>query len=141
MPINQEAFIHQNIICANIFVRKGDKYLVLRRWKKKKFAAGVVHPIGGKVDQGENPYLAAKREVLEEAGIEVKNMRLEAVILEINPPDALPVITWPLAEVSPVTLLGLSKLTLVIVFIIINYFIIFLCYIWKKKDYFILLLW
>ena len=87
MPINTKPFIHENVICANVFVRKGDKYLLIKRREDKKFAPGVIHPIGGKVDQNEDPFTAAKREVFEEAGIKIKNMRLEAVILEINPPD------------------------------------------------------
>lgn len=86
MPINTDPHIHENVICANIFVRQGDKYLMLKRSREKKFAPGVVHPIGGKVDKDENPFMAAEREVLEEAGINVKNIRLEAVILEILPP-------------------------------------------------------
>lgn len=86
MAINQEAEVHQQIICANIFIRKDDKWLVLKRSPLKKYAPNVIHPIGGKVDIGEEPYAAAKREVLEEAGVTVKNIRLEAVVLEVNPP-------------------------------------------------------
>lgn len=50
MPINQEPNIHKLVICANIFVRKDGKYLLLKRSPKKKFAPGVVHPFGGKLD-------------------------------------------------------------------------------------------
>lgn len=85
MPINTAPHIHHLIICANIFVRKDGKYLLLKRSAHKRYAPSVVHPIGGKVDGDENPYTAAQREVLEEAGITVKNMRLEAVVLEIKP--------------------------------------------------------
>lgn len=85
MPINNKPDIHEQIICANIFIRKDDKYLVLRRSPLKKYAPGVIHPVGGKVDIGENPYTTAEREVQEEAGVKVKNMRLEAVIQEIKP--------------------------------------------------------
>lgn len=85
MAINQKPEIHHNVICANIFVRKDGKWLMLRRSPHKTFAPDVVHPIGGKVDPGEDPYVAAQREVLEEAGITVTNMKLEAVILEHNP--------------------------------------------------------
>lgn len=63
---------------------------MLKRSGKKKFAPGVVHPIGGKVDLDENPFVAAQREVFEEAGIKVKNMRLEAVILEVIPHKEMP---------------------------------------------------
>ncbi len=85
MPINNIPDIHEQIICANVFIRKHDKYLVLRRSPLKKYAPGVIHPVGGKVDVGENPYTTAEREVEEEAGVKVKNMRLEAVIQEMKP--------------------------------------------------------
>ncbi len=85
MAVNQKPFIHNLVVCSNVFVRKDGKYLLLKRSPLKKYAPNVVHPIGGKVDQNENPYAAARRELLEEAGITVKNMRLEAVILEIKP--------------------------------------------------------
>ena len=85
MTINQEPHIHKNIICANIFVRKDGKYLLLRRSNEKKYAPGVVHPLGDKVDSKENPMKSARRELLEEAGIKVKNVRLEAVLLELAP--------------------------------------------------------
>jgi 8-oxo-dGTP diphosphatase len=85
MPINNAPDIHEQVICANVFIRKDDKYLVLRRSPLKKYAPNVIHPVGGKVDIGENPFEAAVREVKEEAGIDVKNMRLEAVLQEIEP--------------------------------------------------------
>lgn len=85
MAINTAPHIHNLVICANIFVRKDGKYLLLKRSPQKKYAPNVIHPIGGKVDSNENPYTAAQRELLEEAGIKVKNMRLEGVIMEIKP--------------------------------------------------------
>lgn len=85
MPVNQKPHIHEFVVCANIFVRKNGKYLLLKRSPLKKYAPNVVHPIGGKVDPNENPYQAATREVFEEAGIRVKNIKLEAVFLEIAP--------------------------------------------------------
>lgn len=85
MAINTAPHIHNLVICANIFVRKDGKYLLLKRSPLKKYAPNFIHPIGGKVDPNENPYTGAQRELLEEAGIRVKNMRLEAVIMEIKP--------------------------------------------------------
>lgn len=41
--------------------------------------------MGGKVDLNENPYDAAVREVAEEAGVQIKNVHLEAVLTEIKP--------------------------------------------------------
>lgn len=90
MAINSEPDIHNLVICANIFIRKGDKFLVLRRSQQKRWAAGVVHPVGGKVDLGEDPITAARRESREETGIAVKNLSLLAVILEIDPVKAEP---------------------------------------------------
>ncbi|OGG07627.1 hypothetical protein A2872_00030 [Candidatus Gottesmanbacteria bacterium RIFCSPHIGHO2_01_FULL_42_12] len=85
MAINTRPDIHEQVICANCFVRKGNKYLVLRRSQQKKYAPGVTHPVGGKVNLGENPFTAAVREVYEEAGIKVTNVRLEAILLEMRP--------------------------------------------------------
>ena len=64
MAINNAPHIHNLVICANIFVRKDGKYLLLKRSPLKKYAPNVIHPIGGKVDQGENPYTSAQRELL-----------------------------------------------------------------------------
>ncbi|MBU2592224.1 NUDIX domain-containing protein [Patescibacteria group bacterium] len=85
MPANQKPRIHQLVICVNVFVRKDGKYLMLKRSSGKTYAPDVVHPIGGKIEPDEAPFLAAQREVLEEAGIKIKNMRLEAVVLELKP--------------------------------------------------------
>lgn len=57
----------------------------IQKYNQKKWLPGYVHPIGGKVDVDEDPYRAAQRELLEEAGITVSNMRLEAVVNEIKP--------------------------------------------------------
>jgi len=82
--------VHQQIICANVFIRRNGRLLVLRRSKNKKYAPGIVHPVGGKLDRGENPYVGAEREALEETGLRVKNMRLEAVLLDIEPVEGEP---------------------------------------------------
>lgn len=85
MAINTAPHIHNLIVCANIFVRKDGKYLLLKRSPHKRYIPNVVHPVGGKIEPNENPYLGAQRELLEEAGITVTNMRLEAVVLSIKP--------------------------------------------------------
>lgn len=83
--MNTTPNIHNLVIWGNIFVRKDGKYLLLKRSPNKKYAPNVIHPIGGKMDQNEDPYVGAQRELVEEAGIRVTNMRLEAVIFEIKP--------------------------------------------------------
>lgn len=85
MVINTQAQIHTLVICANIFIRKNERYLVLKRSPLKRYAPNVIHPVGGKVDLHEDPLIAAKREVLEEAGVLVSNIRLEAVLFELQP--------------------------------------------------------
>ncbi len=85
MSINTAPHIHEYVVCANMLVKKHDTYLVIKRSPLKKYAPGFTAFIGGKVDVGENPYEAAVRELVEEAGVCVKNIRLEAVILEIQP--------------------------------------------------------
>ena len=85
MVVNTAANIHKNVICANCFIKKDGKYLVLRRSVQKKYAPGVVHPVGGKVNANENALAAAIREVKEETGVDVHNIRLRAVLLELEP--------------------------------------------------------
>lgn len=85
MAINQKPEIHNLVICSNVFIRKDGKWLLLKRSEKKKFAPNYIHPFGGKVDLDENPYEAAIREVREEVGIKVKNLKLEAIINELKP--------------------------------------------------------
>lgn len=89
--INQKPNIHKNVICANVFIRKDGKYLLMKRSPNKKYAPNKIHPFGGKVDQDENPYIGAIREIKEEVGISIKNLKLEAVILELTDEKDLPV--------------------------------------------------
>jgi 8-oxo-dGTP diphosphatase len=85
MTVNQRPEIHQLVMCVNAFVRKDGKYLMLKRSSKKNYAPSVIHPVGGKIELNESPFSAIQREVKEEAGITIKNIRLEAVVLEIKP--------------------------------------------------------
>jgi 8-oxo-dGTP pyrophosphatase MutT (NUDIX family) len=89
--INAKPDVHNLVICANVFVRKDGKYLLMRRSDKKKYAPGLIHPFGGKADKNENPYKAAVREIKEEVGISIRNLKLEAVILELQHEEKLPV--------------------------------------------------
>ena len=94
MPINTDPHIHKLVMCANVFIRKDGKWLMLKRSEQKKFSPGYFHTVGGKVDPDEDPYTAAVREVKEEAGIAVKNMRLEAVTFEVSPFDQIKDENW-----------------------------------------------
>lgn len=89
--INQKPNVQNFVVCANVFIRKDGKYLLMKRSKDKKYAPGKIHPFGGKIDQDENPYQGAIREIKEEVGIDIHNLKLEAVILELTDEKELPV--------------------------------------------------
>lgn len=59
-------------------VRVGDR--VLLGMKKQGFGAGRWNGFGGKVKEGESIDIAMRRELLEEAGIEVKNATKAGVV-------------------------------------------------------------
>lgn len=77
-------------MCANVFIRKDGKWLLLKRSPLKKYAPNKIHPFGGKIDPDENPYEAAIREVKEETGLTIKNLKLEALINELKPDNQNP---------------------------------------------------
>lgn len=87
MAINSTPNIHNIVICSNLFVKKDGTYLVIRRSPQKVDLANMVHAIGGKIEPSEDPLFAAKRELMEEAGIEAKNIKLEGVVTEVPHPD------------------------------------------------------
>lgn len=83
--MNQKPSVLPMVICANVFIRKDGKYLLMKRSTDKKYAPNKIHPFGGKMDKDENPYVGAVREIREEVGIEIENLKLEAVIYEQVP--------------------------------------------------------
>lgn len=90
MAINNKPDIHNLVLCANVFIRKDGKWLLMKRSPLKKYAPNKIHPFGGKIDPDENPYKAAVREVKEETGLSIKNLKLEAVVNELKPDDRSP---------------------------------------------------
>lgn len=63
-----------------IFIEKDEKILTLCKQKRNSFGFGKLNGIGGHIEQGEEPFESAKREIMEEANIQVKNLDLSAIL-------------------------------------------------------------
>lgn len=62
------------------FVFSGNEVLLLKGAPNKKIWPGKYNGLGGHVERGENIYAAAEREIREEAGLTVSDLRLRGVI-------------------------------------------------------------
>ena len=76
------------MLCASVFLRRGGKYLVMKRAENKRLAPGKWAPIGGKLEPRElnDPANACLREVEEETGIapyRIADFRLRYILIRI----------------------------------------------------------
>src|ERR1700674_2038709 len=62
------------------FVTSGDDVLLLKGAPGKKLWAGKYNGLGGHVERGESVHAAARREILEESGLAVTDLRLCGVV-------------------------------------------------------------
>src|SRR5689334_7601938 len=70
----------RNIAAAlECYVKKNDKFLMLHRHPSKRIMPNVWMAPGGKIEQGEGLFECARREILEETGIKIKNLQLKAI--------------------------------------------------------------
>ena len=67
------------ISTTNVFIKKDDKYLVLKRGKDVSVFKNYIMGPGGKQDEGESVDETAAREMLEETGIDIRNLKLRAI--------------------------------------------------------------
>ena len=67
------------------YIEKNGSYLMLHRVKKKN---DVNHDkwigVGGKLEEGESPFDCARREILEECGIAVKDLRYRGIVTFVS---------------------------------------------------------
>jgi len=72
--------------CAILCIlRNKDKILLLQRAKQPHYMKYI--PIGGKLEPFETPVEAAKREVKEECGVDLANLKFCGVMVETSPVD------------------------------------------------------
>ena len=71
---------HQVIPRTLCFVTHGEEVLLLLGGPKKRLWAGRYNGLGGHVEPGEDIYASACREVREEAGLNIHDMRLRGVV-------------------------------------------------------------
>lgn len=70
-----------------IFLRRGDRILLLRGAPHKRLWANRYNGLGGHVERGEDILSAAQRELREEAGLEPPALRLSGVLAVDAGPD------------------------------------------------------
>jgi 8-oxo-dGTP diphosphatase len=63
-----------------VFITRGDRILLLRGAPTKRIWANKYNGLGGHIERDEDVYAAALREVHEEAGLEVENLRLVGLV-------------------------------------------------------------
>jgi len=73
---------HRARLVTLAFVRSGDALLLIRHPAASARFAGQWNGVGGHVEAGEGVRSAARRELREEAGLDVPGLRLRAVIHE-----------------------------------------------------------
>lgn len=67
------------VVTLECFVKKGNKYLMLHRGAHKRIMPDVWMAAGGHREFNEGLFECARREVLEETGLTIKNIRVRAI--------------------------------------------------------------
>jgi 8-oxo-dGTP diphosphatase len=65
-----------------VFLRRGDDFLLLKGAPHKRLWAGKYNGVGGHLEQGEDPLLAAQRELLEETGLSAELLLCGVLVVD-----------------------------------------------------------
>ena len=65
-------------VTLECYVKRGDRYLMLHREKHKTIMPDVWMAPGGHIEFNEGLFAAAKREIKEETGLEITNLKIKA---------------------------------------------------------------
>lgn len=66
------------VVTLECFVKKGDKYLLLHRNPNKRIMPDIWMAPGGHREFNEGLFACARREIMEETGLTIKNLRIKA---------------------------------------------------------------
>ena len=61
------------------FILNGSDILLMKRSPNRRIFPNRYNGVGGHIERGEDPYTSAKREILEETGLEIENLHLRAI--------------------------------------------------------------
>ncbi len=71
---------YQMVSRSLIFIRKGEKYLLIHKKKPESFGYNKLNGVGGHMESGEDPFECAQREITEETGLLVGELDLTAIL-------------------------------------------------------------
>jgi 8-oxo-dGTP diphosphatase len=63
-----------------VFIRKKEKYLLIKKSNKDSFGFNKFNGVGGHIEKGEEPFESALREINEETGLEIENLEFVAIV-------------------------------------------------------------
>lgn len=66
-------------VALECFVKKDGKYLMLHRAKHKRIMPDIWMAPGGHIEFNEGLYEAARREIMEETGLKIKNLQVKVI--------------------------------------------------------------
>ena len=92
MPVSDQGLEvnrYQVIPRVIILLRRGDDFLLLKGAPTKRLWAGKYNGIGGHLEKGEDPLMAANRELEEEAGIIAELWLCGVVIVDTDSPQGI----------------------------------------------------